>query len=135
MGENKEITTITHDNYIYNIDRDSNSTVHTYTLLKDGNYYTANILTVKNSAGLTGRAVALNVESGRSMFKNCRYLHHQNMRYAASEGSRQYFEDRYIKSSTYFIFDGEAVVNDNCFIQSKSNFSITAQASPEEINP
>lgn len=133
IGENKETTLITYDDYFDKIDRGRNSTFHTYTLLVEGNDFIAENITVENSAGPVGQAVALHVEADRSIFKNCRFLGNQDTIYAAGEGSRQYFEECYIEGTTDFIFGGATAVFENCIIHSKRNSYITAASTPEEI--
>lgn len=134
IGENKETTIITYNDYFDKIDRGRNSTFHTYTLLVEGNDFLAENLTVENSAGPMGQAVALHVEADRSIFKNCRFLGNQDTIYAAGEGSRQYFEDCYIEGTTDFIFGGATAVFENCTIHSKSNSYITAASTPKNID-
>lgn len=133
IGENKETTVITFDDYFDKIDRGRNSTFHTYTLLVEGNDFLAENITVENSAGPVGQAIALHVEADRSVFKNCRFLGNQDTIYAAGEGSRQYFKNCYIEGTTDFIFGGATAVFDNCIIHSKSNSYITAASTPEQI--
>lgn len=133
IGENRDSTIITYDDYFDKIDRGRNSTFHTYTLLVEGNDFIAENITVENSAGPVGQAVALHVEADRSVFKNCKFLGNQDTIYAAGEGSRQYFEDCYIEGTTDFIFGEATAVFENCTIHSKSNSYITAASTPDGI--
>lgn len=134
IGENIDSTIIRFDDYFNKIDRGRNSTFHTYTLLVEGNDFIAENITVENSAGPAGQAVALHVEADRSVFKNCKFLGNQDTIYAAGEGSRQYFEDCYIEGTTDFIFGGATAVFENCTIHSKSNSYITAASTPEDVD-
>jgi len=133
VGESMENTIITYDDYFDKINRGRNSTFHTYTLLVQGNDFIAENLTIENSAGPVGQAVALHVESDRSFFRNCRILGHQDTIYAAGEGSRQYFKDCYIEGTTDFIFGQATAVFDNCTLHSLSNSYITAASTPKGI--
>jgi pectinesterase len=133
VGESVENTIITYDDYFDRINRGRNSTFHTYTLLVQGNDFIAENLTIENSAGPVGQAVALHVESDRGIFRNCRILGHQDTIYAAGEGSRQYFKDCYIEGTTDFIFGQATAVFDDCTIHSLSNSYITAASTPKGI--
>lgn len=133
IGEDRENTIITVDDYFDKIDRGRNSTFHTYTLLVQGNDFVAKNLTVENCAGPVGQAITLHVEADRSIFRNCRFLGNQDTIYTAGEGSRQYFKDCYIEGTTDFIFGGATAVFENCTIHSKSNSYITAASTPKGI--
>lgn len=133
IGEDRDNTIITFDDFFDKIDRGRNSTFYTYTLLVQGNDFVAENLTVENSAGPVGQAVALHVEADRSAFKNCKFLGNQDTIYAAGEGSRQYFEDCYIEGTTDFIFGEATAVFNNCTIHSKSDSYITAASTPEGV--
>lgn len=103
-----------------------NSTFHTYTLLVEGNDFLAENLTIENSAGPVGQAVALHVEADRVSFKNCRFLGNQDTIYLAGEGVRHYFIDCYIEGTTDFIFGSAIAIFKNCTLHSKKDSFITA---------
>ena len=125
-GESAEKTIITYDDYFGKINRGRNSTFHTYTLLVDADDFIAENLTIENSSGPVGQAVALHVEGDRCEFRNCRILGHQDTVYAAGEKSRHYFVNCYIEGTTDFIFGASTALFDNCVLNSKSNSYITA---------
>ena len=132
-GESVEGTIITYDDYFKKIDKGRNSTFHTYTLKVEANDFIAENLTIINSAGPVGQAVALHVEGDRCSFKNCSIQGNQDTVYAAGEGRRQYFGQCYIDGTTDFIFGEATVVFNACEIHSKSNSYITAASTPEGI--
>ncbi|MDR8393334.1 pectinesterase family protein [Aliifodinibius sp. S!AR15-10] len=133
VGESKENTIITYDDYFDKIDRGRNSTFHTYTLLVDGNDFHAENLTIRNTAGPVGQAVALHVEADRASFESCRILGDQDTIYAAGEGDRQYFKECYIEGTTDFIFGEATAVFEDCTIHSKSNSYITAASTAKSV--
>ncbi|ASB48375.1 pectinesterase family protein [Alkalitalea saponilacus] len=133
MGESTENTIITYDDYFDKINLGRNSTFHTYTLKVEANDFTAKNLTIENSAGPVGQAVALHVEGDRCSFINCRFLGHQDTVYSAGEGRRHYFYQCYIDGTTDFIFGEGTAVFQDCQIHSKSNSYITAASTPENI--
>lgn len=132
-GENADSTIITYGDYFKKINKGRNSTFHTYTLKVEANDFIAENLTIVNSAGPIGQAVALHVEGDRCEFRNCNIKGHQDTAYLAGEGSRQYFKNCYIDGTTDFIFGEATVVFDACEIHSKSNSYITAASTPKGI--
>ncbi|WP_423127019.1 pectinesterase family protein [Gaoshiqia sp. Z1-71] len=130
-GESVEWTIITYDDHFTKIGLGRNSTFHTYTLKVEANDFVAENLTIENTAGPVGQAVALHVEGDRCQFRNCRITGHQDTFYGAGEKSRQYFSRCYIEGTTDFLFGEATVVFDSCTIHSKSNSYITAASTPK----
>jgi pectinesterase len=130
IGESKENTIITNDDYFGKMNMGRNSTFYTYTLLVEADDFYASNLTIQNSAGEVGQAVALSVFSDRVIIKNCNILGNQDTLYASGKG-RQYFKDCYIEGTTDFIFGSATTYFENCHIHSKKNSYITAASTPE----
>ncbi len=133
-GESREGTIIRYDDHSKSIGRGRNSTFHTYTLLVQANDFLAENLTVENTAGPVGPAVALAVEADRCAFVNCAFKGHQDTLYVAGEGARQYFTNCYIEGTTDFIFGAATAVFENCRIHSKADSYITAASTPQGID-
>jgi pectinesterase len=133
IGESKENTIITYGDYFDKIALGRNSTFHTYTLKVEANEFLMRNLTVENSAGPVGQAVALHVEGDRCHFENCRFLGHQDTVYTTGEGARQFFNKCYIEGTTDFIFGEATAAFYRCQIHSKSSSYITAASTPEQI--
>lgn len=133
IGENKDSTIISWNDHFDKINRGRNSTFHTYTLLVDANDFRAENLTVENTAGEVGQAVALHIKGDRVSFKNCKLLGNQDTVYLAGEGSRQYFSNCYIEGTTDFIFGESTAFFEDCIIHSKKNSYITAASTPENV--
>ncbi|MGD9931591.1 MAG: pectinesterase family protein [Mangrovibacterium sp.] len=130
-GESAEKTIITWDDHFEKINLGRNSTFHTYTLKVEANDFVAENLTIENTAGPVGQAVALHVEGDRCQFRNCRMTGHQDTLYTAGEGRRQYFKDCFIEGTTDFIFGEATVLFESCTINSKSNSYVTAASTPQ----
>lgn len=130
-GESTAETIITFDDHFDRLALGRNSTFHTYTMKVEANDFKAENLTVINSAGPVGQAVALHVEGDRCVFVNCRILGHQDTLYAAGEGSRQYFHNCYIEGTTDFIFGESIAVFDRCTLNNKSDSYLTAASTPK----
>ena len=93
IGENKEKTIITFDDYFGKINLGRNSTFMTPTVLVEGNDFKAANLTIQNSAGPVGQAVALSVVADRVVISNCNLLGNQDTLYTSGEGFKNYFKD------------------------------------------
>jgi pectinesterase len=131
LGENAEKTIITWDDYFSKINRGRNSTFYTYTMMVEADDFYMENVTVENSAGPVGQAVALHVEGDRCSFRNCRILGNQDTLYTAGQNSRQYFNQCYVEGTTDFIFGAATVVFDECTIFSKGDSYVTAASTPQ----
>lgn len=123
IGESVEKTIITFNDYS---GRGKINTFTSYTAKISGNRFVAENITFVNAAGPVGQALALYVDADKAVFKNCRFLGHQDTIYVAGENARQYFIDCFIEGTTDFIFGPSTAVFQNCTIRAKSNSYITA---------
>jgi pectinesterase len=138
IGESKEGVIITGADYsgkTYPNGRDGTgndkfSTYTSYTVRVDAPDVILENVTIRNTAGRVGQAVALHVEGDRFVCKNCSLLGNQDTLYAAAEGSRQYYENCFIEGTTDFIFGKSISVFQSCIIKSLSDSYITAAATP-----
>jgi pectinesterase len=134
VGEHRDSTLITNNDYsgkpytsgLDAFGRDKYTTYNSYTVLVQGNDFRAENLTIENSSGRVGQAVALHVEGDRAQVKNCKLLGNQDTLYTGTEGSRQYYSNCLIQGTTDFIFGEATAVFDGCVIRSLSNSYITA---------
>ena len=131
LGESKEGTIITFDDNFSKLDLGRNSTFFTSTVLVEGNDFIAKNLTIKNTSGPVGQAIALSVNADRCYFENCNLLGFQDTLYTAGEGFKQYFKNCFIEGSTDFIFGEATVLFEDCIINSKTNSYITAASTPK----
>ncbi|MEZ0484209.1 pectinesterase family protein [Fibrella aquatica] len=138
IGESREGVIITGNDYSGKTypggkDRtgaDKFSTYTSYVVLVDAPDILLENLTIQNTAGRVGQAVALHVEGDRFACRNCTLLGNQDTLFAAAEGSRQYYENCRIEGTTDFIFGKSVAVFQSCIIHSLSNSYITAAATP-----
>ncbi|MDB5112055.1 MAG: pectin esterase [Mucilaginibacter sp.] len=136
IGEDKDNTIITNNDYSGKVipggkdafGNEKFNTFTSYTVLVQGNDFVAENLTIENTAGRVGQAVALHVEGDRCVIKNCRLLGNQDTLYLTTEKSRELLLDCYIEGTTDFIFGEATVVFQNCTIRSLTNSFITAAA-------
>jgi pectinesterase len=133
IGESKEKTIITYDDYFSKINLGINSTFYTYTLLVEGDGFVAQNLTVKNASGEVGQAVALALNADNVIINNCSIIGNQDTLYVTGKNNKQYFNACYIEGTTDFIFGAATVLFENCTIQSLKNSFITAASTPEGV--
>lgn len=130
LGEDIDKTVITFDDYSKKlIGKDTLNTWTSYTVTVDADGFVAENLTFENSAGNVGQAVAVRIISDKVMFRNCRFLGHQDTLFAHGIG-RIYFLNCYIEGTTDFIFGSAVALFENCQIHSKKDSYITAASTP-----
>jgi pectinesterase len=128
-GENADSTILRYNDYTGKTDSVTGIKVRTftsYTCLISGNNNSIEDMTVENTAGRVGQAVALHVEGDRCVFRRCRLIGNQDTQLASGEQSRQYYQECYIEGTTDFIFGAATAVFDRCTILSKQDSYITA---------
>jgi len=136
VGESEDSTIITNDDYTGKSypggadvsGRNKFITYTSYTVLVQGEDFTAENLTIQNTAGRVGQAVALHVEADRVVIKHCRLLGNQDTLYLATSQSRQFYQDCYIEGTTDFIFGEATVIFQHCTIKSLVDSYVTAAA-------
>lgn len=129
IGENVDGVTIEYNDYA---GKDGMSSAESYTLLVGGaDFYMENI-TVKNTAGNVGQALAINTEGDRGIYKNCKFYGFQDTYYAHKK--RQYNYKCYVEGGTDFIYGDATAVFDYCQINCVSGGQyITAPADTKFI--
>lgn len=103
-----------------------------YSFLIQGNDCTLENLTVENTAGRVGQAVALHIKSDRVVVKNCTILGNQDTLYLSEGNTRTYFENCFINGTTDFIFGAATAYFYKCTIESLTNSYITAASTPKD---
>jgi pectinesterase len=106
--------------------KQAGGTFFTETVEINGNGFEADNITFENTAGNTGQAVAAAVRADRAVFKNCRFLGHQDTLFA--DYGRQYYFDSYIEGGVDFIFGNATAVFDQDEIHANGPGYLTAQS-------
>ena len=101
-------------------------TFFTETVEINGTGFEADNITFENTAGNTGQAVAVADRGDRSIFKQCRFLGHQDTLFA--DYGRQYYVDSYIEGGVDFIFGNAAAVFNRSEIHANGAGYLTAQS-------
>jgi pectinesterase len=131
VGESKEKTIIAFDDNFSKINLGRNSTFYTYTVLAEGDDFSVSDLTIKNTSGDKGQAIALSIVGNRAQVSNCIISGNQDTLYLSGKEAKQYFKDCYIEGTTDFIFGSATALFENCIIHSLKNSYITAASTPE----
>ncbi|PAM93636.1 pectate lyase [Flavobacterium sp. IR1] len=131
VGESKEGTIISFDDNFSKINLGRNSTFYTYTVLVEGDDFSASNLTIRNTSGHNGQAIALSIVANRAQVSNCNILGNQDTLYVSGKEAKQYFKDCFIEGTTDFIFGSATVLFENCSINSIKDSYITAASTPE----
>ncbi|AGC69600.1 pectinesterase A [Thermoclostridium stercorarium subsp. stercorarium DSM 8532] len=166
IGEDAESTVITYDDYARKRfeNGEEYGTFNSYTVLITGDGFEARNLTIENAAGsgtIKGQALAAYVDADRAVFRNCRFLGHQDTLFTAPlppapiikngfkgpgehrerKMQSHYYENCYIEGDVDFIFGSATAVFKNCTIVSLDrgepeggvNGYITAASTPEGV--
>ncbi|MGN6368682.1 MAG: pectinesterase family protein [Phycisphaerae bacterium] len=104
-------------------------TFRTPTLEIDADDFAVENMTIANSAGRKGQALALRVEGDRVAFRHCRFLGYQDT--ILVDRGRQYFEDCDIQGATDFIFGGSVAWFEKCRIYATAGGYLTAASTPD----
>ncbi|HWA85016.1 MAG TPA: pectinesterase family protein [Opitutus sp.] len=105
------------------------STFRTPTLQIDGDGMIWENLTIANSAGPVGQALALRADGDRLIFRHCRFLGWQDT--ILLNRGRDYFDNCYIEGHVDFIFGGATAFFDRCRIHCLRDGYITAASTPK----
>lgn len=139
QGESRDSTIITNADYTGKpvpgtpvAGKDKFVTFTSHTVLIEGDNVTVENLTIENTAGNVGQAVALHVEGDCCIIRNCTLLGNQDTLYAGKAGSRQYYQNCYIEGTVDFIFGAATSIFRNCTIHSKKNAYITAASTTKD---
>lgn len=131
IGEDPQTTVLTYNLHANMPDANGTpiGTFKTASATIDADNFTAENLTFKNSAGPVGQALAIRVDGDRAVFRNCRFLGHQDTIFL--NRGRQYFDHCYIEGTTDFVFGGATAFFSDCDIHCLTNSFITAASTPK----
>ncbi|MGH7952861.1 MAG: pectinesterase family protein [Limisphaerales bacterium] len=99
-------------------------------LVVAGNDFKAENLTIQNTSGDHGQALALRVDGDRACFNNCRITGWQDT--LMINHGRDYFTNCYVAGRVDFIYGSATVVFDHCEIHSRNGGHVTAASTPQD---
>lgn len=132
VGQNPDSTIITWGDYayaplnFYGQEIKKMGTFRTHTVLVGGNRITLENLTIENSAGRVGQAVALHTEGTGIKVIRCRLLGNQDTLFTGNENSYVWFDHCYIEGTTDYLFGPASCWFEECEIHSLMDSYITA---------
>jgi pectinesterase len=129
-GADPETTTITYDLHanMTGLDGKPIGTFRTPTMTIDADDFSVENLTIENTAGPVGQALALRVDGDRVVFRKCRFIGWQDTIFL--DRGRQYFEDAHIAGHVDFIFGGATAFFERPRIHVLRHGYITAASTP-----
>jgi pectinesterase len=131
VGEDAGKTVVAYDRFANQPGPDGKAigTFHTPTVQIDADDFTVENLTLANTAGPVGQALALRVDGDRDVFRHCRLLGWQDT--LLVNRGRHYFADCYIEGHVDFIFGGATDFFERCRIHCLRDGYITAASTPD----
>jgi pectinesterase len=129
VGEEMETTVLT---WPYNVNDRKPLATYQFDpgMVVTANDFCAENLTIENTSGDHGQALALRVDADRAAFKHCRILGWQDT-LMVNQG-RQYFTNCYIAGRVDFIYGSGTAVFDHCEIHSRNGGHVTAASTPPD---
>jgi pectinesterase len=129
LGEEMERTVLT---WAFNVNEPQSSNTYQFNpgLVVAGDDFRAKNLTIQNTSGDHGQALAVRVDNDRAVFDNCRILGWQDT--LMVNNGRHYFTNCYIEGRVDFIYGSATAVFDHCIIHSKNGGYVTAASTPKE---
>ena len=94
------------------------------------NDFHAENLTIENTSGDHGQALALRVDGDRAVFNHCRILGWQDT--LMINNGRDYFTNCFIAGRVDFIYGSATAVFDHCEIHSRNGGHVTAASTPQD---
>ncbi|NDW08704.1 pectinesterase family protein [Dysgonomonas sp. 520] len=101
----------------------------TLTIQADG--FIAENLTLQNTAGPVGQALAITVTGDKGIYRNCNFFGYQDTIYLWTAGKRSYFENCLIGGRTDYIYGAGIALFESCEIRSWGGGWITAPSTPQ----
>jgi pectinesterase len=95
-----------------------------------GDDFHAENITLQNTSGDHGQALALRADGDRAIFNNCRLLGWQDT--LLVNNGRYYFTNCYVEGRVDFIYGSATAIFDRCEIHSKNGGHVTAANTPQD---
>ena len=95
-----------------------------------GDNFIASQITIENTSGDHGQALAVRVDSDRAIFVNCRIIGWQDT--LMINNGRDYFQNCYIAGRVDFIYGSATAWFSDCEIHSRNGGHVTAASTPQD---
>lgn len=132
IGEDARKTVITYGLFasMKGLDGREIGTFKTPTVMIDADDFSMENITLENTAGPVGQALALRVDGDRVAFRNCAFVGFQDT--ILLNKGRQYFQNCTITGAVDFIFGGATAYFERCTLVCVRDGYITAASTPAE---
>lgn len=129
VGEDVDRTILT---YAFNVNEPPSGETYPFNpgVVIAGDDFSAENITLQNTSGDHGQALALRVDGDRETFNHCRILGWQDT--LMINNGRDYFTNCYVAGRVDFIYGSATVVFERCEIHSRNGGHITAASTPED---
>jgi pectinesterase len=126
IGEDREKTVIAYGSYFNQVAKGRNSTFYTATLSVEAPGVILRHLSIDNTAGPVGQAIALSVQSDQCLVEDCNIRGNQDTFFATGSRTRVYLKNCFISGTTDFLFGDATVLLSHCGILCKADSYIVA---------
>ncbi|UAY54537.1 pectinesterase family protein [Arachidicoccus terrestris] len=131
VGENRAHTIIRFGSYFGQVNKGRNSTFYTATVSIEATDAICKHLTIENTAGPVGQAIALSVSADRCLIEDCTINGHQDTFFATGAYTHVYLKSCLISGTTDFLFGDATVLLSYCTILCKADSYIVAASTPD----
>lgn len=132
VGESREHTIIRFGSYFGQVNKGRNSTFYTSTVSIEATDVICRHLTIENTAGPVGQAIALSVSADRCLIEDCTINGHQDTFFATGAYTHVYLKNCLISGTTDFLFGDATVLLSYCTILCKADSYIVAASTSKE---
>lgn len=126
IGEDREKTVIRFGSYFGQVNKGRNSTFYTATFSIEAKGITCRHLTIENTAGPVGQAIALSVSADQCLIEDCNISGNQDTFFATGINTHVYLQGCMVSGTTDFLFGDATVLLRHCTLLCKADSYIVA---------
>jgi len=126
VGEDREGTVIAYGSYFGQVDKGRNSTFYTATLSVEATGVIVQHLTIENTAGPVGQAIALSVSNDQCLVEDCNIKGNQDTFFATGPYTHVWLKNCLVSGTTDFLFGDATVLVSHSTILCKADSYIVA---------
>lgn len=132
IGEDREGTIIAFGSYFGQVNKGRNSTFYTATLSVEATGVVLKHLTIENTAGPVGQAIALSVSQDHCLVEDCNIQGHQDTFFATGPNTHVWLKNCLISGTTDFLFGDATVLVSHSSILCKADSYIVAASTNKD---
>ena len=131
VGEDKERTIIQFGRYFNQVAKGRNSTFYTSTVSVEAPRVILKHLSIENTAGPVGQAIALSVLEDQCLVEDCNIKGNQDSFFASGSRTHVYLKNCLVSGTTDFLFGDATVLLSHCSIVCKADSYIVAASTTQ----